>query len=472
VKASVEPLEGNKVKVSVEVDEAEFDKAVDAAFRKIAREVRIPGFRPGKAPRKVLEGRFGSGVGREQALQDSVPEYYAQALVENDVDAIAPPEIDITNGQEGDGPVTFDAVVEVRPEVDIAGYTGLRVTVDRPVVDESEVDAQIDRMREVQATLAEVDRPAIDGDVVTIDIAGSLDGEAQEGLTADDYSYTVGSSAITPEVDQQLPGAKVGDILQFEATHPDPDEQRQLEFRILVKQVNEKVLPEADDEWAAENSDHETVEELRESIRQRMSLVGKARAQAQLRERATEALAELVSDEPPDTLIDHEVQHHLQDLAMRLRAQGLDLEQWVASTGRDPEELTADMRQDAARSVKFDLALRAVAEAEQIEVSDDDLDAEIEQVATRVKEKPARVRAQFERGGQLLAVRSDIRKRKAFDWLLERVEIVDQDGQALDRADLELDTEADDADTPTARTDVDVTDIADEDDADTETDTE
>jgi trigger factor len=471
VKASVEPLEGNKVKVSVEVDETEFDKAVDAAFRKIAREVRIPGFRPGKAPRKVLEGRLGSEVGREQALQDSLPEFYAQALVENDVDAIAPPEIDITNGREGDGPVTFDAVVEIRPEVEVAGYDGLRVTVDRPEVDESQIDAQIDRMREVQATLADVDRPAIDGDVVTIDITGTLDGEPQEGLTADDYSYTVGSAAITAEVDPELTGAKVGDILQFDATHPDPDESRQLQFRILVKQVSERVLPEADDEWASENSEYDTIEELRDSIRTRMVMVAKARAQAQLRERATEALAELVADDPPGTLIDHEVQHQLQELALRLRAQGGDLEQWLAATGRDPNELTAEMRNDAGRSVKVDLALRAVAEAEGIEATDGDLDVEIEQLAERLKEKPARVRSQFERGGQLLGVRSDIRKRKAFDWLMERVEIVDQDGAALDRADLELDTDGAE-NIPTARTADDVTDIADEDDADTETDTE
>jgi trigger factor len=370
----------------------------------------------------------------------------------------------------------------VRPEVQVAGYDGLRVTIDRPEVDEAEVDAQIDRMREVQATLAEVDRPAIDGDVLTIDITGSLDGESQEGLTADDYSYTVGGGTITPEVDQQLPGAKVGDILQFEATHPDPDESRQLEFRVLVKQVSERVLPEADDTWAAEASEFDTIDELRESIRERMALVGKAQAQAQLRERATEALAELVPDDPPDTLIEHQSQHQLQDLALRLRAQGMDLEQWLASSGRDPAELQADLRKDAAQSVKVDLALRAVAEAEQIECSDDDLEGEIQQLATRLKEKPSRVRAQFERGGQLLAVRSDIRKRKAFDWLLERVEVVDQDGAPLDRADLELDTTppTDEADAATDRTSSqaaaddaqpdDVTDIAD--DADTETETE
>jgi trigger factor len=441
VKATIEPLEGNKVKVSVEVDEAEFDKAVDAAFRKIAREVRIPGFRPGKAPRKVLERRLGPGVGREQALHDSLPEFYAQALVEHDVDAIAPPDIDITSGQEGDGPLFFDAVVEVRPEVQVPGYGGLRVTIERPAVSDDEIDAQIDRMRQVQATLAEVDRPAVDDDVVTIDISGTLDGETTEGLTADDYSYTVGSGMITPEVDENLQGAKPGDILSFNATHPDPDEERELEFKVLVKGVSERVLPDADDTWAGENSEFETIAELRDSISTRLLAIRKAQTQGQLAEKTTEALALLVEDEVPGTLVDQEVQHRLQDLAMRLQAQGLSIEQWLSASGKAPDELTTELRGTAADAVKVDLALRAVADAEQIECDDDDLDTEIEQVAQRVGEKPDRVRAQFERGGQLPAVRSDIRKRKALDWLLERVEIVDEDGKPLDRSELDITTD-------------------------------
>ena len=159
VRTTVAPLEGNKVKLSVEVDEDEFDKAITDAYRKIAREVRIPGFRPGKAPRKVLEHRLGAQVGREQALNDALPDYYAQALTDNDVDAIDAPQIDITSGEET-GPVAFDAVVEVRPAVQVPGYGGLRVELDRPEMSDEEIDAQIDRMRQVQATLVDVDRPA------------------------------------------------------------------------------------------------------------------------------------------------------------------------------------------------------------------------------------------------------------------------------------------------------------------------
>jgi trigger factor len=475
VKTTVSPLEGNKVKLSVEVDEDEFDKAISQAYRKISREVRIPGFRPGKAPRKVLERRLGSQVGREQALNDALPEYYAQALAEHEVDAIDSPEIDITAGQE-DGAVAFDAVVEVRPEVQVPGYGGLRVQITRPTVSDEEVDAQIDRMRQVQSTFADVDRAARDDDAVVIDITGTLDGEQQPGLSADDYSYTVGSGVITPEVDEQLRGAKAGDILEFGAQHPDPEEARELRFRVLVKQVRERVLPDADDEWAAENSEFETIDELRRSIRDRSLVVRQAQAQAQVRQATGESLAKLVEDEPPEPLVNHEMRHRAQDLALRLQAQGIDPEDWLAASGTTNEQLTDDLRGAAETSVKVDLALRAVADAEGIECTDDDLEAELAQVAERVGEKVGRVRQEFERGGQLAAVRSDVRKRKALDWLLEQVEIVDDDGQPIDRADLEIRSdEPDQSDAPTDLTPDDTSDASpDTDDSanDTETDGE
>jgi trigger factor len=449
MRSTVEPLEGNKVKVSVEVEAGEFEEAVTTAFKKIAKEVRIPGFRPGKAPRKILESRLGPQVGREQALQDALPEYYSAAVIEHDVDVIAPPDIDITGGQES-GDVVFDAVVEVRPTVEVPGYGALSVTMDRPGVDEAALDLQIDRMRELDSTLVEVDRAVEDGDTVTIDVAGTLDDEPQPGLTADDYSYTVGSGAITPEVDEQLVGAKAGDTLSFEATHPDPDESRQLHFEVVLKDVKEKVLPEVTDEWASEASEFETVAELRASLADRMTRVRKAQAQMALREKVGEAIAALVTDELPDALISHEMQDRLQDLAMRLQAQGMQLEQYLAMTGADPETFSQELRETATAGVKVDLALRAVAEAEGIECTEEDLQDEIEGVAARVGQSADEVRARFERVGQLSAVRSDIKKRKALEWLLERAEVLDPDGATIDRSELELPVEADDEDDDTA----------------------
>jgi trigger factor len=460
MRSTVEPLEGNKVKLSIEVEAGEFEEAVNAAFKKIAKEVRLPGFRPGKAPRKVLEARFGHQAGREQAFQDALPEYYSAAVIEHDVDVIAPPEIDITGGQES-GDIAFDAIVEVRPSVEVPGYGGLQVTLERPAVDEAVLDAQIDRMRELDSTLVEVDRPVQEGDTVTIDVAGTLDGEPQPGLTADDYSYTVGSGAITTEVDEHLVGAKAGDTVDFDATHPDEDETRQLHFTIVVKDVKEKVLPEVTDEWAAEASEFETVAELRASLAERMTRVRKAQAQMALREKVGEALANLVSDEIPEAMIGQEMQDRLQDLAMRLQAQGMQLEQYLAMTGADPESFSQELRETATSGVKVDLALRAVADAEGIECTEDDLTEELEGVAARVGQPADEVRARFERVGQISAVRSDIRKRKALEWLLERAEVVDPEGAVIDRSELELpadDTDADEDDDTTVDETADGTD--------------
>ncbi|MFL6204204.1 MAG: trigger factor [Acidimicrobiales bacterium] len=448
MKSTVEPLEGNKVKLSVEVDASEFESAVDAAFKKIAREVRLPGFRPGKAPRKVLEARLGPLAGREQALHDSLPDYYSAAVIEHEVDVIAAPEIDITGGQES-GDVAFDAVVEVRPSIEVPGYGALSVTLERPEVDDDALDAQIDRMRDLDSTLEAVERPAQEGDTVTIDIAGTLDGEPQSGLTADDYSYTVGSGAITPEVDEQLIGAEAGATLSFTATHPDPDEERSLEFELTVKDVKEKVLPELTDEWASEASEFDTVAELRASLADRMSRVRKAQAQMALREKVGEALAALVTDDIPDPMIGQEMQERLQDLAMRLQAQGMQLEQYLAMTGAEPEAFSQELRDTATEAVKVDLALRAVADAEGIECTDEDLEADLEGVAARVGDEVEEVRERLERGGQMSAVRSDIRKRKALEWLLERVEVLDPEGATIDRSELELPSDEDEDDSTT-----------------------
>ena len=457
MKTSVEPLEGNKVKVSVEVDEQEFDKAIDAAFKKLSREVRIPGFRPGKAPRRVLEARLGTEVGRSQALNDSIPEFYADAVKEHEVDVIAAPELELTGGEES-GPVAFEAVVEVRPVVQVPGYGSLRVTIDSIEPDEDEIAAQLERLRTQFGELTEVERPAADGDFVTIDIAGSQDGEPIAQLTAEDYLYEVGSGAILPEVDEQLVGATAGATLEFDAAFPgaaaaaddeddddeDEDEKPSLQFVVTVKDVKERVLPDLDDAFASDASEFETLDELTEDLRNRSVAVKKVQAQMALREKTGEVLAELVEDEIPDPLIAQEMQQRLQDLSMRLEAQGMNLDTWIAMSGKEPDEVVADLRETATTAVKVDLALRAVAEAEGIECTDEDLEREYAQVAERLNLKAKEVRRQFERAEQVPAVRSDVKKRKAFDWLLERVEIVDEDGTTIDRAALELTDEASD----------------------------
>jgi trigger factor len=451
VKTTVEPLEGNKVKLSVAVDEQEFEAAINDAFRKIAREVRIPGFRPGKVPRKVLEARIGKDAARHQALNDAIPEYYADAVRDNEVDVIAAPEIDITDGEE-DGPVLFDAVVEIRPRITVPGYGGLRVTIPSPRATDDEIDAQIERLRSQFGELATVERPAAGDDYVTIDVAGSQDGEPLEGLTADDYLYQVGSGLIVPELDEQLRGAKVGDILQFEAAHPSDPDEADLSFRVLVKEVKERQLPDLDDAFADEASEFETLDELRADLEKRMSTVKKMQASMALREKVGEALAELVEDDVPEALVNAEMQERLHDLGLRLQAQGMGLEQWLEMSGRSQDQLVDELKATATLSAKVDLALRAVAEAEGIEADEDDLQAEYDAAAERLGLEPKKVRAEFERARQDQAIRSDIKKRKALDWLVENVEIVDESGQPIDRAELELGADDEDESPETAAT--------------------
>jgi trigger factor len=409
MKATVEPLEGNKVKLSVEVDEGEFEQALDAAFRKIAREVRIPGFRPGKAPRKLLEARMGKDTARQEALRDALPEYYAEAVKTTELDPIAPPEIDITS-DTAEGPVSFDAVVEIRPDVT-----------------DEEVDRQLDRLRERDADLRQVDRPAADRDVVTLDITGG-----EQSL--DDYSYVVGSASIVPELDDQLRGAKVGDILTFEATPAGSEEA--VAFRVLLKDVKESVLPELTDEWAGEASEFDTVEELREDTRKRLATVKKLQASLAMRDEALKALVELVEDDAPEPLVNEEMERRVRDLGHRLEHQGAGIEQYLAATGTTTEAFIEQIKADSVEAVKADLALRALADAEQLEADEEDVDNEVARLAERFKVKPNQLRKDLERQDALPTVRSDVRKAKALEWLVQHVEVVDEEGHPIDRAEL------------------------------------
>ena len=436
MKSEVVALDGNKVKLSVEVDEAEIDKALDSAFKRIAQEVRIPGFRPGKAPRRILEARLGSDVARQEALREALPDWYARAVEEHEVDVIAPPEIDITSGAE-EGAISFDAVVEVRPKINVAGYDRLRVVVPAPTVDESDVDAQVERLRGQFGELRTVERPAVDGDHVTIDIAGSIAGEPIEGLTADDYLYEVGSESIVPEIDEHVRGAKVGDILVFEADHPDPDEEDRISFRLLVKEVKEKVLPDVDDAWANEASEFETVEELRADFRERLSAVKRVQSQLALRQGVIDSLVQLVDDEPPEALVATEVDRRARDLVHRLSHQGASVEQYLAATGQSGEDLTNQLREQAVSAVKADLALRAVIEAEGITGDEEEVEAELARIATQMGQPLDKVRRDVERGGQIEAVRSDVTRGKALEWLADHAEVVDEDGNVIDRSLLE-----------------------------------
>ncbi len=431
-------MEGNLVRLSVEIDEPEFDRALGDVVRSLAQQVRVPGFRPGKVPRKVLEARMGgAGALRAEALREALPDFYARAVVDTELDPIAQPEIDITGGED-EGAVSFDAVVQVRPIVAIPGYEGLQVTLPGLNVTEDEIQSQIDRLRENDAELEVVNRPAIDGDLVTIDLHAN-DASGAEVVGVDDYLYEVGSASVVPELDGELHGAKAGAILGFDTPSPDePDEN--VAFRVLVKEVKVKKLPEATDEWAAESSEFSTVAELRSDIETRIGRVKLMQSQIALRQKTIEALADLVSDDVvPEVLVDAEVNERLHDLQHRLEAQKLGLAEYFQATGTTPDELLAAVRVDAQAAVKADLGLRALVEAEELTLSDDELRAEIVTMAERMGTTPTELRRQLDTAGRTGAVRSELRKGKALEWLLDHVELFDEEGKPMSRDDLRVD---------------------------------
>jgi len=440
MRATAAPEEGNKVRLTVEIDEAEIDGALDDVLKRLSREVRVPGFRPGKVPRKVLETRMGGAVAlRGEAIREALPEFYSRAVDETEVDPIDQPDIDITSGEDA-GPVSFEAVVLVRPTVAIPGYAGLVVTLPSLEVSDEDVTAQVDRLRATSGELVEVSRPILTGDQVTIDIRGTREGDDDDAdaddddMTAEDYLYEVGTDTLVPGLDDHLLGAKSGDAITFDT---ELGEQK-VSFAVAVKDVKELKLPDADDEWAAEASEFATLEELRVDIAERLRQRHIVEAQMALQQKTVEALVELVTEEIPEQLVLAELRERIHDLNHRLEGQGISLTQFLGITGRSEEEFLEELREGALQSVKADLALRALVEAEEIEITDEELDEELAAMGTRLDMDADLVRSQLEQAGRLSAVRSDRRKAKAMRWLMDSVELVDEDGKPVSRDDLSV----------------------------------
>jgi len=452
VRSSVEPLDDNRVRLTVEVDVEEFEPEIEAAFQRIAREVRVPGFRPGRAPRRLLEVRLGREAGRAEAMRTCIPSYYQRAVAECGVDDIDSPKIEITGGQQH-GPLSFSAVVQVRPVVEVAGYEGLRVQVPSPIVTAEEIDAEIDGFRRQFAELREVRRPAGDGDHLTIDISCTLSGETVDGLTTSDYDYELGAGFAVREIDDNLRGSSAGDILDFTAAHPDTEIESRLHFRVLVKAVKQTVLPELNDEFVEENSEFATVGEMRETLRERHTRL-KVMNSSAARWRATErAIAALVEDDIPEAMIVSHAESRRAAIEGSLQEQGTTLEEYLDAAGRSSDDFQDELDEHAEIAAKVDLVLRFVASAENLEPAEDEIEAELRRLAglgdaadvstAGEVDRLAQMRQNPEVQSMMSEVRAAMSKRAAFSWINERVVIVDPDGMTIDPELLELPDAAD-----------------------------
>ncbi len=450
MKTTCETLDGNRVKLSVEVGEDEFAQHIDAAFAKIAQEVRLPGFRAGKAPRQVLEARIGVAAAREQALRDGVPQYLARAVREHNVDIVAAPDITIVDG-EAEGPVKFDATCEIRPVITVPGYNGLRVEIQSIDVQENEVDDVVNAELRRLGTLTKVDRAVADGDFVIVDLIGTRNGEPVPGLAVDEWSYEVGKKWVAPSFDEQLRGQKEGAVLRFSDTPSGTEEPA--DFEVTINAVQELVLPTLDDAWVSENIDgFETVADWRSSVSERLAASRLNQVRNGLIERVTDVLAALVEVDLPESMVAADLQRRVENTIRQFQMQGLDLGQWLQGTGQDPGSFVESMRPQSRKAVQVDLALRAIVAAENLLATEEEIDREFEMMAARSNDAALReaqssvgkkkkirfvtaeqIRETYEVNDALVDLSAEIAKSKALDWLIHRVEYVDPSGAVLDR---------------------------------------
>src|SRR4051794_3107441 len=428
MQTTVEETDKHTVKLTIEVPPDEFAKDLDKAYRKIAQSVRIPGFRKGKVPRQIIDAQVGRDAVLGEFLEDSVPDYYREALRENDLAPITNPDINVeTLGDDGE-PLIFTATVEVRPRLTFApeDYRGLEVGAPPVEVTGDEVQRRLDSLRDRFAELETVQRPVRSGDYVTMDIRTTVhDEEIPEG-TRPDYLHEVGSGEFGEKVDAELEGKRAGEILQVNDTlGPGAAAQagEEVTFRILLKEVKGKKLPDADDEFAKTASEFDTLDELKVALREQLGNNKERQAEGAVRDLALEKLVDRVDVDLPETLIDEETGHRVEHARERAEQLGMTLEQYLEAQGFDELRFRADARDHAIRAIKADLVLEAVARSEELEVTPEELGGEIARLAQALGREPKEVAKNLDRSGQVVALAGDIIRSKALDVLVSHANV-------------------------------------------------
>jgi trigger factor len=432
VKSAVETLSPTRVKVSVEVPFSELEPSVKKAYRTIAQQVSIPGFRPGKVPTRLIDQRVGRGAVLQEAVQEALPEQYMAAIKEHDVKAIGRPEVEVTELNDGDK-VTFTAEVDVRPEITLPDLSTITATVDEFSVTDEDVDAQIAQLRDRFATLKGVERPAQTGDFVSIDLAATVDGKEVEGGTASGMSYEIGSGQLLDGIDDAIVGLGKDETATFTSKlvgGPNAGEDAQIE--VTVRSVREKELPELDDEFAQLASEFDTLDELRADSRGRVERQKKLDQAYQARDKALEALLAATDVPIPEGVVTEEVDYRKQNMSEQLEQMGSNLDQYLAAEEKSAEDFDAELKGNAEEAVKTQLVLDALADAEEVGVNDQELTEEVVRRAQQAGAPPQQFADQLVRSGQLAGVVADVRRGKALSMVLEHAKVTDSAGNEVD----------------------------------------
>lgn len=425
MKTTVERVDSVTVKLSVEVEPERVKRAFDEAAKHIGKDVELPGFRKGKAPRKLLEARLGKDAIAQHAMQDALSDFYLEAVRSEELQPVAQPELDVETWDETEG-ARFEATVEVRPDFEVPDYQGLSVTMPDWEVDHQQVESHIEQLRDRFSELEEVDRPAGEGDYVTLDLEVRVGGETLESGEVEDALYEIGSGGVTPKLDSELIGVEGGAEFSYVDNLPEGYPEHggeEAEFLVTVKDVRAKQLPDLDDDFAASASEFDTMDELREDVRRSLLRRSVSEAQHQLRARVVEAYVANVDIPLPPKMLEQESQGRLEQLEQQAQQYGMELDDLLEAQGKTRDEIESEAQEWAADTVKTTLVLDALAEQLDLDVSAEEVEQEVVRHAQQRGVDPRQLAEAIQQQGQLGVLIGDILRRKTIDTLLDAAEV-------------------------------------------------
>ena len=413
----VEKLEKNMAKLTIEVSAEDLDKAMEKAYQKQKSRISLPGFRKGKAPRKMIESMYGKGVFMEDAVNSLVPQEYTKALGECDLEIVSQPEINVTQMEPGKA-LIFTADVAVKPEVTLGDYKGVEVPKSEIAVTDEEVDAEVKKEQDKDArTVAVEDRAAANGDITTIDFEGFVDGVAFEGGKGTDYALTLGSGTFIPGFEDQLVGANTGDHVEVKVTFPEEYQAKELAgkeavFQCDVKKIETKEVPELDDEFAKDVSEFDTLAEYKEDVKKKLTEKKEKEARTAKENAAVDKAIENAQMDIPELMTKTECRQMMDDFSRRMQQQGLSMEQYFQFTGQSMDKMMEDMKPQALKRIQTRLVLEKVAEAENIQPSEEEITEEIQKMADAYKMEADKIREAIGESG-LEQMKKDMAVQKA-----------------------------------------------------------
>ncbi len=440
VTATVTELPESRVRVDAEIPAAEVNARVDAAARSLGRDIKMPGFRKGKVPAPVVIQRIGRATVLDEAVRSALGRWYMQALDAADIVPIGDPDIDLGDLPDEGEPLRFSFEIGVRPVAVLGNYKGVEVGRREPNDSDDDVDVELDVMRERQAKLETVERPAVDGDHLVMDYVGSIDGTPFEGGEGRDQMIELGSGRLIPGFEEQLVGMAAGEERTITLNFPDDYQAEHLagqeaQFEITVKDVREKQLPAADDEFASDAAGLDTIAELREDIATKLREADEAKIEGEYREAVLDAVAANATMEVPEALVDARAKELWERMIHSLSHQGITKELYLQISGRGEDEIIAEARPDAEQALRREAVIAAVVEAEEIEPSDGDVLEALAEPAITEQTTPEKLRDRLTKAGRLDELRDDLAQRAAIDFLVENAKAVAADPVAAEDED-------------------------------------